>query len=180
MTKTLLFFALFLEGCEGCGYTSVDNKMAGQVKKVHHNTPIICPDYDSADVSLGIMQNGVGSISTHDVQMTVPGKAELDVFKEAALTGKLVEVEFKERRVTLCIDDYVVTAARFLDEGLAKVVPALSEQRTVSMTLNGHKIDAVVVGRRVTTLKLDGVSTAIDSPAGKAAADVVLNKDLLP
>lgn len=116
MIKTILF-ALAVVGLSGCwGYTSIDNELTGQVKKVHHNTPLICPDYYSADVSLGVMRNGVGSMSTQDVAVTIPDKELLHVFEEAASTGKLVKVVFKVRRFTICIEDHVIDSVEILKD----------------------------------------------------------------
>lgn len=116
MRALFLTTALCLAGCESCGYTSVDNKLTGQVKKIHHNTPIACPDYDNADVSLGVMRNGVGSMSTQDVHVTIVNPADLEVMKQAAENGRLVEIVYKERRATTCIDDYVVDSVRILED----------------------------------------------------------------
>lgn len=185
-TKTIALALLALtaavSGCEGCGYTSVDNTMAGQVKKVHHNTPIICENYVNADVSLGIMQNGVGSISTHDVQMTIPDSENVKMFEQAALTGRLVEVTFKERRSVTCIDYYVVTGVKFLDSekpssvtnAAAKTTETAKEAvRTVEVSVDGHTVTGQVVSGRVVSVQLDGKDAPIDGAMGRAAASVV-------
>lgn len=86
----------------GCGYSARNNEMMGQVKKVHHNTPIICRDYDSADVSLGVMRNGVGSMSTQDVEITIQSNEQLQLLQQATKSGKLVKITYDERRLTLC------------------------------------------------------------------------------
>src|SRR5579859_447764 len=49
--------------CGACGNSSVGNELEGQVKKVVKRTPIFCSDYVEADVSLGVIRNGVGSMS---------------------------------------------------------------------------------------------------------------------
>ena len=40
-----------------CGYSSKENEMIGQVKKVAHQTPIFCDDRVDADISPGIPPN---------------------------------------------------------------------------------------------------------------------------
>jgi hypothetical protein len=102
--------ALFLVGC---GYESIDNKMTGQVKKVHHNTPIFCSDYFSADVSLGVMRNGVGSMSTQDVEVVVDDR-DKDKFETAAATNQIVEIGYKVKRVTFCRPDHVSDSIKVL------------------------------------------------------------------
>ncbi len=172
----LLVAVLGLSGCEGCGYTSIDNKMTGQVKKIHHNTPIVCENYYSADVSLGVMQNGAGSISNHDVRMAVYDDGVRKTLEDAATTGKLVEITFKERRATTCIPEYIATEARLLAPSITEVAPTTAP-KNVHVTLNGHDIDATVTNGQVTTLKLDGKDTPVESAAGKAAARVILATD---
>jgi len=168
MRTLLAVLFVFVSGCEGCGYTSVDNKMTGQVKKIHHNTPIVCENYISADVSLGVMQNGVGSISSHDVQMTIEDQKVMLVMEKAASTGKLVEITFKERRVTVCIDGYIVTSAKLLDD---PGKPQAASARSVVVDVDGHSISALVDDDRVSNLHVDGVSTDPASPTGKVAIE---------
>ena len=113
-----------LTGCEACGNSSVDNKMAGQVKKVHHNTPIVCANFISADVSLGVMRGGTGTVSTHDVSMTVSDPHHVAVFEEAAKTGRLVDVMFRERRAVTCVDHYIGTGVEFRAEPVSAAAPS--------------------------------------------------------
>lgn len=92
-----------------CGYSSVDSELMGQVKKVVNNTPLICPRYASADISLGVMRNGVGSMSTADVWVYVPNPTDIDILKRAAETGELVKVKYDVARVVICTEDHVVS-----------------------------------------------------------------------
>lgn len=46
----IIYVGLLLWGLSG----------TAQVKKVEHDTPLICPDQVNVDLSLGVMQNGVG------------------------------------------------------------------------------------------------------------------------
>ena len=173
MIKYCLVLVLCLGGCEACGYSSVDNHMTGQVKKVHHNTPMVCDNYDNADVSLGIMQGGVGSISNHDVQVTVPGQAEFKIMETAAKSGKLVEITFKERRWTTCIDDYVVTEAKLLDSPAPATEPPIEDKTSMDVSMNGHIITVNRTIDRITGLKIYGQDTPLNSAVGKAAIKAI-------
>jgi hypothetical protein len=106
MKNTLLMCAMLV----GCGYTSRDNQLTGQVKKVIDNTPVICGDYAAVDISLGVVKNGTGSMSKEDVIMYVPHQKDEDLLKSAAKTGTLVNVIYNQARVVLCVPDDVVTS----------------------------------------------------------------------
>lgn len=103
----------------GCGYTSKDNEMMGQVKKVLHNTPLICPNYVDADVSLGVMRNGVGSLSTQDTWVVIQDKYMEEVFKEASSTGKLVKITYDTKRFggnyVVCTPNKFATKIEIID-----------------------------------------------------------------
>lgn len=105
--KTLLFTAAIL--LNACGSSSVDNELTGQVKRVIRRTPIICPDYVEADISLGVMRNGVGSMSTEDVWLYVEDQSDVLLLDRAAQDGDLVRVEYDIHRVTLCVPDHFLT-----------------------------------------------------------------------
>lgn len=100
--KVLLSAAL-LATLAGCGYSSQDNELVGQVKRVMRNTPIVCPDYYVADISMGVMRNGVGSVSKEDVWAVVPAD-KVDQFKKLAETGEPVKVSYDVKRLVLCPD----------------------------------------------------------------------------
>lgn len=78
----VLTLPLALGGC--LGHTSRDNEAVGQVKRVHNNTPLLCPDYKDVDISLGVMRNGVGSMSTQDKWFFIQDDAQ------AALHAELI------------------------------------------------------------------------------------------
>lgn len=111
-------------GCEACGYTSVDNELTGQAKKVVHNTPLICGDYATVDMSLGVMRNGVGSMSTQDVWLTVTNPDDIKKLEDAAARGAIVTLKYKVRRATVCIEDHVVESVVSV-EGTAPAAPAV-------------------------------------------------------
>jgi hypothetical protein len=93
-----------------CGYSSSGNELEGQVKKVIRRTPIICPDYYEADVSLGVLRNGVGSLSKEDVTLYVERPDSVETLKAAARTGAIVSVRYDVKRVTLCVPEHFLTS----------------------------------------------------------------------
>ncbi len=106
MKAILLFLALVVSGC---GYSSMQSEMMGQVKKVANRTPLICNNRVDADISLGVMRNGVGSMSSQDVWITVPEKSDQILLKKAAESGELVKITYDIARVTFCWEDHIVT-----------------------------------------------------------------------
>lgn len=97
-----------------CGYSGRDMEMIGQVKRVMHNTPIICSDFDDADISLGVMRGGVGSMSTQDVWVVVD-KEQGKILKDAAASGALVKVTVDVKRFAFCTEDHFVTNVEVLN-----------------------------------------------------------------
>jgi len=101
----------------GCGYTQVDGELIGQVKKVNHRTPLICPDYVGVDVSLGVMKNGVGSMSTQDVYLVVASTEQEKVFRAASESGKIVKVHYSVKRFggnyVVCTPDHFSTGVEY-------------------------------------------------------------------
>ena len=107
-----LFLLLLLSGC---GYSAIDSELVGQVKKVLHETPLICPyNFNSADISLGIMRNGVGSMSSEDVWVYVPDKENFDKLKLANDTGALVKITYDDARFTICVPERKVSKVEFI------------------------------------------------------------------
>jgi hypothetical protein len=100
----------------GCGYTSKQNELTGQVKKVIAKTPIICPDYTQVDISLGVIRNGVGSMSHEDMIITVTDKAQATLLKQAAESGKLVKITYDVARVTFCVPNELATNVEVLEK----------------------------------------------------------------
>ncbi len=93
-----------------CGNSSAGNELEGQVKKVIRRTPIICPDYTEADISLGVMRNGVGSLSKEDVVLRVEDNGQIETLKAAAKSGAIVSVSYDVNRVTICVPDHLLTS----------------------------------------------------------------------
>lgn len=98
----------------GCGFSSRNNELTGQVKKVMHNTPLICPDFFDADVSLGVMRNGVGSMSSQDRWLFAPRESDQEIFKKAAESGAIVKVTYDTRRLAICTEEEVVTKVEII------------------------------------------------------------------
>lgn len=113
--------ALVLLVDAACGYSSTDNEAVGQVKKVKNMTPIICSDYVSAHISLGVMRNGVGSMSREDIEIAVEPneKAAIDKLKWAAENGAIVKVQYNVERTSPCWPDHRLTG-----EVVLEAVPA--------------------------------------------------------
>lgn len=99
--KKLITLALFIAAC---GNTSTANEAVGQVKKVIKHTPLLCPDYTEVDVSLGVLRNGVGSMSKEDVEIVIdPAEAStIATFQKAAESGAIVHVVYDVKRLALC------------------------------------------------------------------------------
>ena len=108
MTNTLL--CIIIAALTACGYSSTGNVLEGQVKKLVHRTPIICPDYIEVDVSLGVMRNGVGSLSKEDVVLAVEDLRLIDTLKRAAKSGAIVTIGYDVPRVSLCWPDHRLTS----------------------------------------------------------------------
>lgn len=85
----------------GCGYAGLDGEMIGQAKKITKVTPLICPDFTAFDISLGVMQNGTGSMSGQDLWLKVDG-ADLAVLKRAVDTAAIVRVKYDTKRMAIC------------------------------------------------------------------------------
>lgn len=93
-----LMFPALMPTAASCGYTSRDNELVGQVKKVVARTPILCGDYYEADVSLGVLRNGGGSISHEDVEFYVVDGNNVAFLKQAAEEGFPVKIGYSIKR----------------------------------------------------------------------------------
>lgn len=90
------------DGC--CGYSQKDITGSGQIKKVGKISPFTCPDYYQVDISLGVMRNGVGSMSHQDITLAIDDK-DVKAMKAAAETGAIVDFTYDTRRVSICVED---------------------------------------------------------------------------
>ena len=111
--KKLFMFLMLCSLCS-CGYSSLDNELIGQVKLVKNYTPLVCNNWNMTDISLGVMRNGVGSMSHEDVSLTVTDDKVLQKLKEANASGKLVKVMYDVKRWTWCVDNYIVKSVEIV------------------------------------------------------------------
>lgn len=106
-TISAISACLLLGGCLGA--SSSGNEMTGQVKRCQHVTPLIFFDYDRCDVSLGIMRNGVGSMSQEDVWIYVPTASHYAILDSASKSGALVNIKYDVARFRWYVEDDMVT-----------------------------------------------------------------------
>lgn len=107
--KKLLLAVLVAALASGCGYKSRDNELSGQPKRVLNVTPMMCPDYTAVDISMGIVRNGVGSMSGHDMMLAVDEKGNADTLRQAASNGLLVKLTYNTKRFSICTPQMHVT-----------------------------------------------------------------------
>ena len=113
MKKLMLVFGC-LSLVSGCGYSSRNNELIGQVKVVQTVTPLLCFDRTDIHFSLGVMRNGTGSVSTHDITATVYDKDVIKTLKLANETGAVVKLVADEARVRFCADATEITTAEIV------------------------------------------------------------------
>lgn len=89
------------------------NTAIGQAKKVYHTTPIFCSDWDAADLSLGVMKDGAGSMSTQDMWFVVEDADVLKTLTAAVASGALVNVTYDDRRFSWCRETAVIRSVEF-------------------------------------------------------------------
>jgi len=106
-TSTLIFCAI-VGLMAACGTSSSGNEVVGQVKKVVNKTPFICPNYTEVDVSLGVVRNGIGSMSHEDLVLALDNSAKnsIDKLKRAAEDGSVVKLTYNVERVSPCWPDH--------------------------------------------------------------------------
>ena len=85
-----------------CGYSQVESEAIGQVKKVANMTEILCSRRVDVDISLGVMRDGVGSMSSQDIWLTVRDPKHVEILKKANETGKLVKFKYDVARANFC------------------------------------------------------------------------------
>lgn len=104
-----------------CGYSARDNNLIGQVKKVSKMTPVICSDYTEVNISLGVMRNGVGSMSHEDVWLYVQTDADVATLESAVKSGKLVEIVYDNKRTAICVPNMQIKRVTILsNDGTAE------------------------------------------------------------
>ena len=121
-TLTILCLTLLC----GCGYTSRGNEAIGQPKKISHDTPIFCSDYDSVDISLGVMRGGVGSMSTQDMWLAFAphnDQKNEDLLVKAIHDGKLVKFTYDYRRLSICQEAPQITGVEIVTDPTPIPIP---------------------------------------------------------
>lgn len=106
MKNIVLLLALSLSGCV---FEARNNELIGQVKKVKNSTPILCPKRVDVDISLGIIRNGIGSMSSEDTWATVSNPEHIEILKNANENGSLVKITYDTYRLTFCQERINVT-----------------------------------------------------------------------
>lgn len=111
-TNFIIFIILFL--VTSCGYTQRDSELIGQVKKVYNITPLICPNFISSDISLGVIRNGIGSMSKEDVILYVRNQQQEELLKQAQDNNQLVKIHYDVKRITFCVPKEQITEVEIL------------------------------------------------------------------
>jgi hypothetical protein len=104
MRKSLLLLPLLLAGC--LGNSSVDNEVVGQVKRTIHKTPLLCPDRNVVDLSLGVMVGGSGSMSKEDMWLYVPIETDYAKLVNAQQSGAIVKIIYDDARFYWCAETH--------------------------------------------------------------------------
>lgn len=114
--KKLLIKLLFpfLIPVAACGYSSRDNELVGQVKKVVAQTPVLCGDYHEVDISLGVLRNGMGSTSKEDIVLYVANNSDVVLLKRAAEEGFPIKATYSIKRTPWCVPDHWLTSVERL------------------------------------------------------------------
>lgn len=108
--KYLLLLTLLVS----CGYSEKGSEATGQVKKIINETPLVCSNFNTVDVSLGVIRGGVGSMSSEDKHFLVENDALLLKLKQANESGKLVSIKYDKKRFAWCTPMSVVTEVMIL------------------------------------------------------------------
>lgn len=113
LRNNLALFSLL--ALTACGNASRDNTAIGQVKRIHHETPIVCGNYTDIDLSLGVMKNGVGSMSTEDVYLVIQNRDDEKILEESEKNGRLVDVIYDTRRFSFCQPNHRITSVKYAE-----------------------------------------------------------------
>ena len=88
-----------------CGYSHRDNELVGQPKSIESTTPLLCPEQNILHMSLGVMRNGSGSMSTHDISINIPDSSMVAPLKRAVESGELINARTNEARFRWCNEE---------------------------------------------------------------------------
>ena len=114
MKIKILIASSLLLALTACGYKAKDSELIGQPKKVMNNTPLLCSSFTDADISLGVIRNGIGSMSTEDMWLNIENKKDLETIKEAIDKGQLVKIHYDTFRVAFCQNDKSITSVEIV------------------------------------------------------------------
>lgn len=111
--RLLLLAATLLSGC---GYSHRANELVGQPKSIESTTPLLCPDQHILHMSLGVMRNGSGSMSTQDIAINVPDAQLVPILQSVIEQGKLINAETNEARFRWCNEMIELVAFEIIDD----------------------------------------------------------------
>lgn len=107
----------------GCfGYSSTDNNTIAQPKKLIKVNPILCPNYTLLDASLGIMRNGVGSMSTEDHEFVVTSDSQAVLINKAIDSGFILKINYQQARATFCTEDFFINSISIEKDSVKPIV----------------------------------------------------------
>lgn len=98
-----------------CGYHSRNNEIIGQVTKIEKHTPLLCFDFNTVTISLGVTRNGIGSVSHEDVILYVPTEDLTKKLNSASEQGKLVKIKYDSARNKFCTPRTILTSVEELE-----------------------------------------------------------------
>lgn len=102
MFKNKFYLLVLIILTISCGYSHRDNEIVGQPKSVESTTPIFCPEQNILHMSLGVMRNGVGSMSVQDILINIPDSTLVPKLKKVVEEGKIINAKTNEARFRWC------------------------------------------------------------------------------
>lgn len=80
---------------------------SGTVKTINEHNRIFCPDYFTADISLGVVRNGTGASSREDVTLVIENSVDVEKLTKASEVGSIVHIKHETPRFSWCNDSEV-------------------------------------------------------------------------
>ncbi len=114
MKRLIVFALLAVILLTGCGRSQVGTEAVGQIKRIVKETPIICPSQTLLDLSMGLLRNGTGSMSTEDLWVRVQTADQEATLKQAQASGQAVKITYDTQRFRLCWHQREVTSVEVL------------------------------------------------------------------
>ena len=97
-------------------YAATDIVSVGQVKTVMNMTPMACNKFVDMSLSLGVMRNGAGSVSTEDVWMNLNTIEQIEIARRSQENGNLVRVTYDYFRFAPCRNSRNVKKIEILEK----------------------------------------------------------------